>query len=304
MRAMTVSPQHAVNMAKARRITGGLLIENPVKSDPSADHVAVQAWPLIIALYTGIEQALKLLLLTPPNPRFSPEELKSRKFGHNLKKLYSKIKDADRNHIELHFKEHRSLHDYRTPGFTLETAKQFINHINGTKTSPPNVKEQSGSVSWRYILLDGIEEVPRTSLWTMYETWDAICCCIRREVLDNPDDCCRLSRRLIGECRDLPVPPPYDEFVDDLNSWVAYRDGSLLAAWTDLLVQANRGTLHEVQAPDRLRPELAKMANRALKRMASDSADPDEEQLLHRIQSDLTLTWDRITATFRSQPQI
>lgn len=298
--AMVVSPEQAVNMAKARRITGGLLIENPVESDPSADYVAVQAWPLVIALYTGIEQALKMLLLTPPSPRFSREELKSPKFGHNLKKLYSKIETADRDHIELHFREHRSLHDYRTPGFTLETAEQFIAHINGTKTPHPTGKKQSGAVSWRYILLDGIEEVPRTSLWTMYETWGAICCCIRREVLDNPDDCFRLSQRLVRECKDLLVPQPYDEFVDDLNSWVAQGDGSLLAAWTDLLVKANIGTLHEVRTPDRLRPELMRMANRALKQMASDSADPDEVQLLHRIQTDPNLTWDQTTASFRS----
>ena len=301
MRTMTVSPQHALNMAKARRITRHLLIENPVKSDPSADYVAVQGWPLIIALYTGVEQALKMLLLTPLNARFSREELKSRKFGHNLKNLYSKIEAADRDHIELHFKEHRSLHDYRTPGFTLETAEQFVAHINGSRTPQPNSKEQLGSISWRYMLLDGIAEVPPTSLWTMYELWDAICCCIRREVLGKPDDCSRLSLRLIGECKNLPAPPPYKAFVDDLNRWVAHRDGSLLAAWTDLLVQVNRGTLHEVQAPDRLRPELAKMATRALKRMASDSADPDETQLLRRIQGDPQLAWNSADGTFGSE---
>ena len=161
---MTVSSLAAFNMDAARRLTGGLLIKNPVKEDVSPDHVAVQGWPLIIALYTGIEQALKMLLLVPPDPLFSPETLKSPKFGHNLKKLYSKLDTADRDHIERHFAEHRSLHDYDTPGFTLETAKQFITHINGSKKLRPDDKKQLGSISWRYILLDGIAQVPPTSL--------------------------------------------------------------------------------------------------------------------------------------------
>ena len=302
MRAMTVSSLAAFNMDAARRLTGGLLIKNPVKEDVSPDHVAVQGWPLIIALYTGIEQALKMLLLVPPDPLFSPETLKSPKFGHNLKKLYSKLDTADRDHIERHFAEHRSLHDYDTPGFTLETAEQFIAHINGSKTPRPNGKKQLGSVSWRYILLDGVAEVPPTSLWTMYEIWDALCCRIKEDVFDKQDDCSRLSRMLAFNYRRLvlrTIPVPYDEFTDEINEWIAHKERDQLAVWIDLFVKASHNAMHEVQAPDRLRPELAKMADRALKQMASDSADPDDEQLLRRIQTDPSLAWNPGDGTFR-----
>ena len=303
MRAMTVSSLAAYNMDTARQLTGDLLIKNPVKEDLSPDYVAVQGWPLIIALYTGIEQALKMLLLVPPDPPFSPETLKSPKFGHNLKKLYAKLDTADRDHIEQHFREHRSLHDYDTPGFDLDTAERFIAHINGSKKLRPNGKKELGAISWRYILLDGIAEVPPTSLWTMYEIWNAICCRIRRAVFDKQDDCSRLSQRLTWGCEDLiSVRVPYDEFVDDLNGWVVHRNGSLLAAWVELLGKASRDTMHEVQAPDRLRPELAKMADRALKQMASDSADPDEAQLLHRIQTEPDMAWNPTNGTFRGEP--
>ena len=299
---MTVPPLHAFNMAEARRITRSLLIENPVKPDHSADYVAVQGWPLIIALYTGVEQALKMLLLTPLNPRFSREELKSRKFGHNLKKLYSNLETVDRDHIELHFKEHRSLHDYDTPGFTLETAEQFIAHINGSKTPQPDGKKQSGSISWRYILLDGVAEVTPTSLWTMYDIWDAICCRIRREVFNKPDDCFRLSRRFDWQLLDL-TNDRLDRYPaqHEIDAWMVHKDGDGLSAWIDLLVKVHWGALQQVPASDRLRPELAKMADRALKQMASDSADPDEAMLLHRIQQEPHLAWNPADGTFGSE---
>ena len=83
---------------------------------------------------------------------------------------------------------------------------------------------------------------------------------------------------------------------------MVHRNGSLLAAWIELLVKVNRGDLHEVQAPDRLRPELAKMVDRALEQMASDSADPDDGQLLHRIQTESTLAWDSTAGTFHAEP--
>ena len=37
--------------------------------------------------------------------------------------------------------------------------------------------------------------------------------------------------------------------------------------------------------------------------MASDLADPDEAQLLRRIQDGPNLVWEPTTATFRSQPR-
>ena len=41
------------------------------------------------------------------------------------------------------------------------------------------------------------------------------------------------------------------------------------------------------------------MASEALQRMASDSADPDEAMLLHRIQNDPNLAWDPSDGVFR-----
>lgn len=293
-------------MGAACRITRELVALRPVNRDVFPKYEAVQAWALVSPLYQGIEQALKMLLLTPSDTRFTlrnpkdlPEgtdlkDLKNKPYGHNLKRLYAELDADDRAHIERHFQEHWSLYQYDTRGANITTAEQFIAQINGIS--------QTGSVAWRYFLLDETIEIPTVSLGTMSEIWDAICCRIRRDVFDKQDDCSRLSRMLAFDFGRLvldTIPVPYDEFTDEVNEWIVHRDGDQLAAWIDLFVKTSHNALHEVQAPDRLRPELAKMANRALKKMASDSADPDQAMLLRRIQAEPNFTWDPVDGTFR-----
>ena len=290
---MTVTPLAAYKMDTAFRLTSDLVVKNPVKRDRSPDYEAVQGWPLVTALYNGIEQALKMLLLIPAQPRFTLETLATRKYGHNLKKLYAELEADDRDHIERHFQEHWSLHNYNPPD--LGTAEKFIAHINSGG-------RRGGMLSWRYILIEDKSQIPSTSLWTMTEIWGALCCRIRRDVFNKQDECSRLSQRLIWDFEELiPVLAPYEGSSDDLNGWITHKDGSLLAAWIELLIKVNRGDLHEVQVPDRLRPELAKMAVKALEQMASDSADPDRGQLLRRIQTEPNLAWDPTTGTFHAE---
>lgn len=289
MSAMTVTKLAAFNMNAACRITRSLVVSNPVNPDYSPDYEAVQAWPLVTALYNGIEQALKMLLLVPTNSRFTLETLAKRPYGHNLEKLYAELDTADLDHIEQHFREHRSLHNY----VDIPTAELFIAHIN-------NGGKHGGLVAWRYILVEDISEIPRTSLWTMSEIWDAICCRIREEVFDRRDDCFRLSRRLDTKfsriMRDRIIP--YDDYIADLERWRAHIDCPL-AAWIVLLGKIHHDVVDEVRAPARLRPELADMAQLALAQMASDSADPDHGRLLHRLHAEPGLAWDPSNGTFR-----
>ena len=60
---MTISVQTAHYMREACCITRDLVAMRPVKPDLNPEHEAVQAWPLVAPLYSGIEQALKVLLL-------------------------------------------------------------------------------------------------------------------------------------------------------------------------------------------------------------------------------------------------
>ena len=287
---MAVTIVAAFNMGAACSITRDLVVRNPVKPDWSPDYEAVQGWPLVTALYNGIEQALKMLLLVPSDTEFTLEKLARRRYGHDLEMIYAQLGDADRCHIEQHFREHRSLHDY----LDIPSAEQFIGHIN-------NGGRHGGLVSWRYILIEDISQIPSTSLWTMSEIWDAICCLIRENVFEKQDDCFRLSRRLNSKFNRLITyrAIPYDGYLVDLDRWRAHIGHSPLAAWIDLLTKAHYELMDEVQAPDRLRPALADMARTALAQMASDSADPDHDRLLHRIHEQPSLAWDPSDNSFR-----
>ena len=293
---VTVTKCSAFKMDAACRITRDLVANNPVKPDVSNDYEAVQAWPLATALYNGIEQALKMLLLVPSSTCFTLDNL-ARRYSHDLEALYAELAIDDRAHIELHFREHWSLYDYDTRGSTIDTAEQFIAHVNSGD-------RQRGLISWRYILIEDAK-IPPTSLWTMSEIWDAVCCRIREEVFDKPDDCFRLSRRLFFDFNNLVLtrPVPYDNFLDDINRWTNHKDRSHLAAWIDLLVKANRNAIHEVQALEQLRQELAILAGQAMKQTSGMSAHPDHAQLLRRVQqAESGLAWDPGHAMFRGVP--
>lgn len=298
---MTVTILAASNMLDACNLTRELVIKNPIEPDASLDYEAVQGWPLITALYNGIEQALKMMLLVPEDTSFTPEALK-REYGHNLEKLYAELRADDRDHIELHFQEHRSLHNYEPPSIGIATAEQFIAHMN-------NGGNQSGLLSWRYILIEDISGIPWTSLWTMSEVWDALCCRIRSDVLNKHDDCSRLSHRLFEDYHEqLPIGIPYDMFKSDFNRWLIHKDGDPLAAWIDLLGKVHRDAISEVQAPERLRLELDNVARKILTLPTSDTAspsderdatNPDDERLLQRIQDEPSLRWDPYGGIFR-----
>ena len=284
-------------MWEACRNTRDLVAAHPVKPDLFPKFMAAQAWPLVAPLYNGIEQAFKMLLLTPSDPRFTlkrpkdlPEgtdlkNLKNKPYGHNLQALYDELSDDDRDHIERHFQEHWSLHQYDTRGANITTAEQFITHINGPS--------QDGFFAWRYFLIDETVKLPSVSLLTMSEIWDATCCCISNEVSNRQDDCYRLSRRfaqgLLDLINDMLETYPAQH---EIGAWLTHMNGDGLQAWIDLLVKAHWDAMHDVQASDRLRPRLAKMAHRALEQMADDSADPDEAMLSHRIRNEPNLAWD------------
>ena len=70
---MTVTTAHRFYMYEACRITRDLVARNPVTPDFSSDYEAVQGWPFVTALYNGIEQALKMLLLIPSDTRFTQQ---------------------------------------------------------------------------------------------------------------------------------------------------------------------------------------------------------------------------------------
>lgn len=280
-------------MYTACNATRKIAAKNPVQRDLFPEHEAAEAWPLVTAAYNGIEQALKMLLLAPAGSSLTLEELR-KLYGHDLEALYGALDPDDQAHIEVHFGEHWSLHEYASLNLGFNTAQEFVVQLND---STPQV----GSIAWRYALLDMSVQIPQTNPWTMCEVWYAICCCIKKKMYPAVDDCFRLSVRfdfLLDEV--LPEIDPYDGFNEDLNCWAIHKGGEVLAAWVDLLAKASREAMDEVQASEPLRPVLASMAAAAIDRLSDDSADPDEQQLAARIQrAGRDLVWDQRLAQFR-----
>ena len=294
MLAVTIDSTALHRMFTACKLIRKLVAENPVQPDMSAEHEAVQAWAFVTAAYNGIEQALKMLLLAPAEPAFTLDGLKKRSYGHNLEKLYAELAPSDRDYIELHFGEHWSLHEFDKLDLGFGTAQEFIVHLN--KSHP-----QGGSIAWRYALLDMSAQLPKTNLWTMCEVWYAICRCIKNEKYGRQDHTFRPSGRLFIPMKRVTerTPAPYGSFIDDLGIWMTHRDGDYLAAWVDLLVKANRSAMSEVEAAERLLPELARMADRVIAEMSLQPPDLDIQQFLLQVQrTDRDLVWDPLEAKF------
>ena len=292
--AVTIDDMAFHRMFTACTLIRKLVAENPVQPDTSGEHEAVQAWAFVTAAYNGIEQALKMLLLVPAHTRFTMQQLKNQPYRHDLGALYAELAPSDHDYIEMHFGEHWSLHEFETLGLGFGTAQEFIVHLN--KSHP-----QGGLLAWRYALLDMSVRLPKTNLWTMCEVWYAICFCIKKEEYGRQDHTFRPSGRLFFPMKRVTqsTPAPYDGFIDDLGIWMAHRDGDYLAAWVDLLVKANRGTMSEVQAAERLLPELARMADRVIGEMSLHPSDLDIQQFLLQVQrTDRDLVWNPLEAKF------
>ena len=306
-----------LKMGKACTSTRDLVARNPIEHDLWDGYLVAQAWPFVTALYSGVEQALKMLLMAA-DPQLTVDEVR-KKYGHDLSQLYSELSPEDAEHIELHFREHWSLFEYLQQHDAFATAERFITHINGDDTA-------SGHIWWRYTLIDPELQLPPTDLWTMCEMWQAICCRLWARRSGEDCRCERLSRRLLLPLRDIATraTASYGEFQSDLLIWMSHIDGDDLAAWVDLLVKSSRGSMDQVHAPDALRGDLDKMAQQAIERLSGrmaipdeqlhllpasqrdqvqadrQFANPDEQMLLRRVQqTDRDLTWDPHTGAFR-----
>ena len=290
--AVPVDGDSFLKMDEACKSTRKLISDNPIEHDLWDGFMAARAWPFVTALYSDIEQALKMLLQLTHSD-FTLEKLKAPPYAHNLQQLHAELSPEDKEHIELHFGEHRSLFEFEQHDPEFDTAERFISHINGSGNG-------RGYISWRYTLVDPSVQIPPTDLWTMWEVWEAVCCRIRARLSKHGGTCLRLSQRLTAQLHDLtPQENPYVGFSDDLHRWWARDNNSLLDAWLDLLIKANRDAVDQVRARARLRPELALMAERAIEELSRESAGPDEKQFLRQVlRIDRDLVWDARSAKF------
>ena len=295
---------------EACKLTRRLYVDNQPKPDLAADYEAVQAWLFAPTIYSGIEQALKQIILLKASrdgdDSFDREaclsDLRSRKYGHNIGNLFNRLKwwangchsengcqstvecqsqstflNA-REHIEHHYREHASLWNNCLVKPLHNTAEEFIQHISDGG---------DGYMKWRYLLIEP-ERVPMLSQWTMLEIWHGACCHIMTHMegmMGGPNSCCSLSSRL-------------NWFFDDLwpivgsegHEWAAWRNShnNPLPYWIDLLVAADRDALHEIEMLPIRRGSLEETAQDALRQM-EDLAQIDPSPQLATAQVERVL---------------
>ncbi|MCY3960344.1 MAG: hypothetical protein OXG34_01570 [bacterium] len=279
----------SLKLFQACKLTRSLYIDNQPKPDLFADYEAVQAWLLAPTIYSGIEQALKQIILLKASKdeddSFDRDallaDLKGGKYGHNISSLYERLKWCEagchgkngcrsaagcqsqsnflcaREHIEHHYREHTSLWNNCFVQSLHGTAEEFIHHISDGR---------DGYMKWRYLLIEP-ESAPMLSLWTMLEIWHGACYHIMTHMenkMGGPSSCYSLGARLNRFFDDL-----WPQFNSEGHEWATWLSSQQnpLPSWIDLLVAADRNALDEVDFPPIRRGSLVKTALDALRQM-------------------------------------
>ena len=259
-------------------------------NEPNSDIIPLQdalnAWPFVVTGYNGIELALKALLAAE-QPDISTSDMQDvwREHGHDIYAAYNAQSSSAHAHIAIHYAEHRSLWDYDSTPIPTGTVGEFILHIS----SGSEDGGQAGLLRWRYAPLEGSDGLPTTSVWTMYEIWDAICCCL--STLNHPDrGCSRVSmmlghaliNRIVMESPPHGLPSDWDH--EQLNTWINSKRGRGLGSLIDLLGCVYRDSLGHLELSEPMRGMLGVNASAELRRLKARPSNPDERQLMYRIE--------------------
>ena len=144
-------------------------------------------WPVVTPLYSGLEQALKVLAA---HSLGVPVEVATAKggilrrhdVGHDLGAIWKHIAPEAQATLEEHWQQFTSLHDYLLTGEAakdgLATAEGFLRHLSGEKGQ--------GYENWRYCLIQ-MQEVPKVSTEGMLQLWES--------VVEVYDSCARPERK-------------------------------------------------------------------------------------------------------------
>ena len=129
-------------------------------------------WPVVTPLYSGLEQALKVLaahnLGIPVEVATGPGKILR---IHHLGKCWDHISPEAKEILEDHWEQFTSLHSYLVEGdqakAEVATAREFLWHLSGKG------ERGDGYESWRYSLIE-MQELPRVSVEGMLQLWDSV----------------------------------------------------------------------------------------------------------------------------------
>ena len=152
----------ARRIIEARRRISLRYHEDPLPPDLIPEYDAIQHWPYITSVYSGIEQAIKCLL------QISGQTIDRSLRHHKIGALFRTLPQQDQGIIRHYYAPFQSLHNY----IPHTTADEFLDAID------------DGYQTWRYFLLEGTPP-PRTHSGAMLETWTALCDILQAKTYTN-----------------------------------------------------------------------------------------------------------------------
>ena len=150
-----------------------------IQPDLIAEYEALQAWVWIPNCYSLIEQSFKLIWMIRKNIPVGEviKELKKllrngwQQKAHDLTVLFGLLTSDDKRRIENAYRAYQDLHDY----IPILTAKEFL------------AETGKGYGSWRYLLLQGTGDLPKTHIGAMLEIARACVTILENELFNRND---------------------------------------------------------------------------------------------------------------------
>ena len=144
---------------------------HPRTIDAVARYTRGNVWAVVTLLYSGLEQALKVLaacdqgLTREEALQRDPNDHRGRnwfqKLGHSLSCTWAKLSKRSQETLEDHWQQFTSLHGLKHEK-GCETAATFLKGISA----------KGGYVRWRYALIEN-QDVPRVSIEGMIQLWES-----------------------------------------------------------------------------------------------------------------------------------
>lgn len=229
----------------ARRIQSRLYHASPIQRDAFAEYDGIAAWGPVTACYSGIEQAMKcLLMMRDIDYEKLPEQ-------HKIGKLFHELAEEEQDVLHESYRIYRSLHDY----IPLETVASFLESIDDGHTRKPGSKPQAGYTTWRYFLLEG-NMPPTTHAGAMLDIWSALCGILSAKVFTN-HGLYSVDKRIAHHLKNADQ--------DAWSAWVSMTDGrremediirwrkqrhykAIINAYIDLFFQHAERNLERIEA--------------------------------------------------------
>ena len=140
---------HAID--HAHQYVDRLHRSHPVGTDLVPEENLLQAWPVVLAAYSGMEQAMKHLV------RMRTGGYPDRASSHNPSNMFRRMDEEEKSVVREAYAIYQSLHSY----IPFQTADEFLDAIG------------AGWEPWRYWLLER-NNPPTNHPGAMLEIWHAL----------------------------------------------------------------------------------------------------------------------------------